>query len=109
MCETTITVDGATRVVRTEYGGKVRKVAQLEAAHFKAVKAAILEMLIAAAPDTMPYEMAERLAKRATVLPTDNWKRVNRFVPLPRMDPLPQMVEVGPDHYATHEAAYAMG
>ncbi|MFF1684454.1 MULTISPECIES: hypothetical protein [unclassified Streptomyces] len=42
--ETTITVAGVERVVRTEIGGKVRTTKQLEAAHTKAVKAALVEM-----------------------------------------------------------------
>jgi hypothetical protein len=40
--ETTIRVAGTERVIRTEAGGKVRNVKQLEAAHMKALKAALV-------------------------------------------------------------------
>ncbi|MDX2575947.1 hypothetical protein PV332_10690 [Streptomyces scabiei] len=42
--ETTIRIAGVDRVIRTEIGGKVRTVKQLEAAHTKAVRVAIIEM-----------------------------------------------------------------
>jgi hypothetical protein len=104
--ETTVRVAGVERVVRTEVGGKIRTVKQLEAAHTKAVKAAIIEMRIAAAPDSMPHEMAERLAKRATQFPACNWDAAVRPLRALRTeDPTTYLVEVEPGHWATEDAA----
>jgi hypothetical protein len=104
--ETTVTVAGVERVIRTEIGGKIRTVKQLEAAQLKTVKAAVIEMRIAAAPDSMPYEMAHGMAVRATKLPVSNWDAAVRPLrPLRTEDPTAYLVEVEPGHYATDEAA----
>ncbi|WP_406161078.1 hypothetical protein [Streptomyces canus] len=48
--ETRLTVAGVERVIRTEIGGKIRTVKQLEAGHTKTVKAALVEMRKVGAP-----------------------------------------------------------
>jgi hypothetical protein len=104
--ETALTVAGVERVVRTELGGKLRTVKQLEAAHTKSVKETIIKMRVDAAPDTMPHEMAERLAKRATQFPACNWDAARRPLrPVTTEDPATYLVEIAPGHYATHDAA----
>ncbi|MFD5160991.1 hypothetical protein ACFWMJ_23430 [Streptomyces hawaiiensis] len=104
--ETTVTVAGVERVIRTEMGGRVRTVKQLETAHTKAVKAAVIEMRIAAAPDSMPYEMAHGMATRATKFPVCNWDAAVRPLRALRTeDPTAYLVEVEPGHWATEDAA----
>ncbi|MFF4478735.1 hypothetical protein ACFY1A_17200 [Streptomyces sp. NPDC001520] len=107
--ETTVRAAGVERVIRTELGGKVRTVKQLEATHTKAVKSAIIELRIAAAPDSMPREMAERRAKNETVMPKCNWDAARRPLrPVRTEDPTTYLIEVAPGHYATEDAAEAL-
>jgi hypothetical protein len=56
--ETMIRVSGVEQTIRTERGGKIRTPAQLESAHMKAVKAAIL----AARQSKLDAQYADRLA-----------------------------------------------
>jgi hypothetical protein len=109
--ETTIRVAGVDRVIRTELSGKIRNVKQLEAAHTKDVKAAIIDMRIAASPDSMPREMADRLARRATQFPACNYVAARKGFPkaTSTSDVPEYLVKVGEDEYATTEAAESMG
>lgn len=104
--ETLLRFAGVEHVVRTETGGKIRTVKQLEAAHTKAVKAAVINLRIETAPNSMPREMAEEMAKRATQLPRCNWDAAVRPLRAVRTeDPTSYLVEVAPGHYATEDAA----
>ena len=108
--ETTIRANGVERVIRTERTGKVRTVRQLESAHTRSVMAAVVEMRIRIAPDSMPYDMAERLAKEATRLPRINWEDPRKPLrPARTVDPTTYLVEVGPGHFATKECISLMG
>lgn len=62
--ETTITIFGEARVIRTERTGTVR---QLESAHTKAVRAALSETY-AAVPDERKQALKDRLNKRIAEL-----------------------------------------
>lgn len=131
--ETVLTVAGVERIVRTEMGGKVRTVKQLEAAHTKTVKAALVEMRRANLP---ALEVAAKDAERLAADPHAGWavkdaaKRARNIArraergtlhshgtydvatmrkphpPVRYTETVPEyLVEVEPGHYATHEAA----
>ncbi|MEU0860668.1 hypothetical protein ABZ352_35680 [Streptomyces griseofuscus] len=125
--ETTITVAGVERVVRTEMASKVRTVKQLEAAHTKAVKATITEMRRAnlgaykstlAKLEAEPWspardrdiEATKRIVRRAErgTLSAHGTPGVST-APFPKVkfteEVPPYLVEVAPGHYATEEAA----
>ncbi|MFB7114097.1 hypothetical protein [Streptomyces sp. NPDC056291] len=125
--ETTIRVAGVERVIRTEVGGKVRTVKQLEAAHTKAVKAALVEMRRANLAN-LHRKAAELKAARWYPLRDLDVKEVNNSIrraergtfpthgtpgastaPFPKVkftDEVPAyLVEIEPGHYATDEAA----
>jgi hypothetical protein len=74
--ETRVTVAGTEHVIRTELGGKVRTVRQLESTHTKAVKAALIDARRANLPALMAAAKAaeaeakngNRLAREAATL-----------------------------------------
>lgn len=119
--ETTLRVAGVERIIRTEIGGKLRTVKQLEAAHTKAVKAALTEMRKAG---------AETLRKRAAAVgeggsdcisqQARRWERgtfpsygtydvsaARKPFPAPRFtgEAPAYLVEIEPGHYATADVA----
>jgi hypothetical protein len=117
--ETTIRVAGVERVIRTEVGGKVRTVKQLEAAHAKSVKAALVEMRKAGAPTLRAKARAvgdggkgefSKLAARweRGVFAAHGTPGVSS-APFPKFrftGEIPEyLTEVAPGHYATAEAA----
>ena len=122
--ETTVTVTGTTRTIRTERIGTVK---QLEAAHTKAVKAALVEMRKAAIPALRERRdpalgplirlawFAEQVAQweKGTFAPTPGTYSVaamRKPWPKPTRRPVPEyLVEVAPGEFATREAAEAMG
>ncbi|MFE9026209.1 hypothetical protein ACFYOA_08095 [Streptomyces iakyrus] len=95
--ETTVSVLGVgERTIRTEG----LPPAKLDREHTKRVKAALVEMRVAAAPDSMPREMAEAQAKRATTLPKCHWAEMTRKLrPVPTTDPSTYLREVEPGHF----------
>ncbi|MEU3986136.1 hypothetical protein AB0F77_39775 [Streptomyces sp. NPDC026672] len=124
---TTIRVAGVERVIRTELVGKVRTTKQLEAAHTKAVKAAVVEMRQANLPnlrrkvdqlsrsrwypmrdeDVKDVNNSIRRAERGT-FPSHGTPGVSvaPFSKVKFTDKVPAyLVEVEPGHYATEEAA----
>jgi hypothetical protein len=131
--ETTIRVAGVERVIRTELGGCIRTVKALETAHTKAVKAAVVDARRANLP--VFQAAATKAEEYARKCPGDPWARasaegtrnivrraergtlsswgtydVGRMrKPFPKVrytDEVPAyLVEVGPGHYATEEAA----
>lgn len=129
--ETTLTVAGVEHIVRTEVGGKVRTVKQLEAAHTKAVKAALVELRRTNLPALeAAAKKAEAKAVRGTWLDKDEAKRLRNAVrraergtlyscgtydvatmrkphpPVRFTETVPEyLVEVEPGHYATDDAA----
>lgn len=132
--ETTIRVNRVERTIRTELGGKIRTVKQLEAAHTKNVKAAIIEMrrenvpayraavedaLVAAESKRGDWFAGQALkdahailrrAERGTVIghgATYDVAAARRPWPKVRYtEEIPSyLVEVEPGHYATEEAA----
>ncbi|MER7922119.1 hypothetical protein ABTY96_03110 [Streptomyces sp. NPDC096057] len=127
--ETVLRVAGVERVIRTEVGGKIRSVKQLEAAHTKAVKAAIIELRKANLDgyrralatleaeswsprrdrDIEAMKRTVRRAERGTLIShgTYDVAAVRRpFPPVRYTETVPEyLVEVEPGHYATEEAA----
>ncbi|MFD7776611.1 hypothetical protein [Streptomyces sp. NPDC059753] len=125
--ETTVTVADVERVIRTEVGGKIRTVKQLEAAHTKSVKATVIEMrrgnldayrlglatLEAAAwtpardRDIEATKRVIRRAERGTL--TSHGTPGVSTAPFPKVrytTEIPEyLTEVAPNHYATAEAA----
>ncbi|WP_128378531.1 hypothetical protein [Streptomyces cavernae] len=61
--ETTVTVFGVTRIIRTERTGRVRTIRQLETSHTKAVRAALTELHEAGKADALAA--AEKTARKA--------------------------------------------
>ncbi|AKZ59215.1 hypothetical protein SAM23877_6170 [Streptomyces ambofaciens ATCC 23877] len=133
--ETTVTVAGVDRVIRTEVGGRVRTVKQLEAAHTKAVKAALVEMRKAnlagfqeaanaaevsakknpgswfTQEDAKRARNIARRAERGTLYShTSPWASdLKPFPPVKFTDEVPAyLVEIEPGHYATEEAAESL-
>ncbi|MFF3312533.1 hypothetical protein [Streptomyces sp. NPDC002952] len=125
--ETTVTVAGVERIIRTEVGRRVRTVKQLEAAHMKAVKAAVVEMRAAnldafrqtlAKLEAAPWspardrdiEATKRVIRRAErgTFPSHGTPGVST-APFPKVrftGEIPEyLTEVAPGHYATAEAA----
>ncbi|MGV9546795.1 hypothetical protein [Streptomyces ardesiacus] len=130
--ETVLRVADEERTVRTELGDRVRTVKQLEAAHTKAVKAALVEMRRANLP---AFEAAAKSAEDEALKSRGAWwvqeaaKRARNIArraergttfgctsawasalkPLPKIrytEEVPAyLVEIEPDHYATPEAA----
>ncbi|MCM2391759.1 hypothetical protein [Streptomyces albipurpureus] len=121
--ETTLRVTGAERVIRTERKGTVK---HLEAAHTKAVKAALLEMRKAAAPALRDRPMlmdrggnwvdwgkqADRW-ERGTFpsrVGVDVWTVRRPFPKVRFTEEVPaDLIKIGPTEYATMEAAASMG
>jgi hypothetical protein len=125
--ETTVRVAGVERVIRTEVGGKIRTVKQLESAHTKSVKAAVIEMrrtnldayrLTLATLEAAPWSPARdrdieatkriiRRAERGTI--TSHGTPGVSTAPFPKVrytTEIPEyLTEVAPGHYATAEAA----
>jgi hypothetical protein len=77
--ETTVRVAGAERVVRTELGGRIRTTKQLETAHTRAVKAALIEMRAANLP---AYREALAAEEQRSWYPHQDYalKRLRRIV-----------------------------
>lgn len=137
--ETVLTIRGADYIVRTELAGKVGTVKALEAAHMKAVKAAIVadrqaqldaqyaDMMADAQKPRRDMEgfpgsgerhrqsaMADAEAWRAKYgtakAPANKWSDPRTPLrPLRTTDPRTYMVELEPGHYATREAAAGLG
>lgn len=127
--ETTITVAGVKRLVRTEVGGKIRTVKQLEAAHTKAVKAAVVEMRRANLAgfkrtvtelegrpwtprkdiDLKAAQSIARRAERGTLTSWGTYDVATARKPFPKVrytDEVPEyLVEIEPGHFATQDAA----
>lgn len=119
--ETTITVAGIERVIRTEVGGKIRTVKQLEAAQAKAVKAALVDMRKASAPTIHARARAVGEGGKGTLSSlARRWERgtftshgtydvatmKRPFPPVRYTEAVPEyLVEVAAGHYATAEAA----
>ncbi|MEU1254842.1 hypothetical protein ABZ445_16340 [Streptomyces chartreusis] len=130
--ETLVRVAGVERVIRTEIGGKVRTTKQLETAHTKAVKAALVEMRRAnvegykraadeleARPwfplkdlDVKRLRNIARRAERGTLHSHGTYDVAAMRKPHPPVrftDAVPEyLVEVEPGHYATDEAAESL-
>ncbi|PPS86472.1 hypothetical protein BZZ08_03439 [Streptomyces sp. MH60] len=128
--ETVLRVADEERIVRTELGGRVRTVKQLETAHTKAVKAALVEMRRANLAnlhrkadelkrarwyplrdlDVTEVKNSIRRAERGT-FPTHGTPGAST-APFPRVkftDEIPAyLVEIEPGHYATEEAAESL-
>ncbi|WP_326812144.1 hypothetical protein [Streptomyces scopuliridis] len=130
--ETTITVAGVAHVIRTERIGTMRTIKHLEAAHTKAVRAAVIDLRRANA-DNMEA-VAEAKVSKLGGLPTRDLiirearTRANQarrgtlptygayddarkgFPKAPSGKPVPSyLVEIAPGHYATAEAARSLG
>ncbi|MFE5723529.1 hypothetical protein [Streptomyces erythrochromogenes] len=130
--ETTVRVAGVDHRVRTEAGGRVRTVAQLESAHTKAVKAKILELRRANLPayraavvaaeaasqrvgkrwleeqDAVRARALLRRAERGTfVSHASPWAAALRPTPKFRFtgEVPAYLVEIEANHYATSDAA----
>ncbi|WDM16685.1 hypothetical protein J3S85_37590 [Streptomyces lavenduligriseus] len=134
--ETTITVAGIERVIRTEMVGHIRTVKALETAHTKAVKAALVEMrrdalpVFQAAADkaeehakTRPVDPlammsakdarnTARRAERGTLHSHGTYNVRTARKPHPSVrytETVPEyLVEIEPGHYATDEAAESL-
>jgi hypothetical protein len=125
--ETTIRVAGVERVIRTEVGGKIRTVKQLEVAHTRSVKGAVIEMRRANSDvyrrtlatmeaaswspardrDIEAMKLIIRRAERGTI--TSHGTPGVSTAPFPKVrytTEIPEyLTEVAPGHYATAEAA----
>jgi hypothetical protein len=128
--ETMIRVASIERVIRTEMGGKVRTAKQLEAAHTKAVKGALVDMRranldgfkrAAVELEARPWfplkdqdvKRAHNIARRAErgTLHSHGTPGVDAkpFPPVRYTETVPEyLVEVEPGHYATAEAAESL-